>query len=43
VGLGVGARYYMRQPGDLLDTFSIAAHDPMDAAIFYRWGIRVGG
>jgi hypothetical protein len=28
----------MRQPGYLLDTFSIAEYDPMDAAIFYRWG-----
>jgi hypothetical protein len=35
-GIGFGARYYTRQPGYLLGTFSIAAYDPMDVGIFYR-------
>jgi iron complex outermembrane recepter protein len=38
VGLGFGARYYTRQSGDLLDTFSIPAYGLMDASIFYRRG-----
>jgi hypothetical protein len=42
VGLGFGARYYTRQSGDLLDTFSIAAYDLTDAAIFIAGGIWVG-
>jgi iron complex outermembrane receptor protein len=38
VGLGFGARYYTRQSGDLLNTFSIPAYGLADASIFYRRG-----
>jgi hypothetical protein len=38
VGLGFGARHYTDQPGDLLNTFSIAAYGLMDACTFYRRG-----
>jgi iron complex outermembrane recepter protein len=38
VGLGFGARYYSRQSGDLLNTFSIPAYGLMDTSIFYRRG-----
>ena len=38
VGLGFGARHDTRQSGDLLDTFSNVAYDPIDIAIFCRWG-----
>jgi iron complex outermembrane recepter protein len=41
VGLGFGARYYTKQSGDLLDTFSLPAYGLTDASIFYRRG-RLG-
>ncbi|HEY6767386.1 MAG TPA: hypothetical protein VI386_21715 [Candidatus Sulfotelmatobacter sp.] len=42
MGLGFGARYYTRQSGDLLDTFSIAAYDLTGAAIFIAGASGVG-
>jgi len=41
VGLGFGERYYTKQSGDLLDTFSLPAYGLTDASIFYRRG-RLG-
>jgi len=41
VGFGFGARYYTKQSGDLLDTFSLPAYGLIDASIFYRRG-RLG-
>ncbi len=38
LGVGLGARYYTDQGGDLLDTFSLPAYAIADASIFYRRG-----